>query len=207
MIPVRLGECEMPRRLSHLQWLTAPNDPSAVADIYSRLQASLLARAEQLGLVTHDQLQSMPSRPILGVKGVQSTPLQGGRYLVRGQNPDGSKYYGVAQVRISCQNWELSNSDLESCVKYEMTWYIGGREIKYEGEWCPPHIARKRYRDYVLSHDDYPPEPEYDSVSLRGDYEVTYTGQSWTGIYKATWGSGGIEELIPASPLVRGRTA
>jgi hypothetical protein len=168
LIPVRLGECEMPRRLSHLHWLVARHELLSAAGIYSTLQSSLLARARDLRLVTDDQLRSMPSKRT-GGKGEAPLPLQEGRYLVRGQNPDGSKYYGIAEVKISNK-------------KYEMTSNISGRVIRYEGE---------------------APQEYYDNFTLRGDYDVTYAAQSWTGIYQGTWGHGGIEELIPASPLMR----
>jgi len=178
LIPIRLGECEMPRRLSHLHWLRAWRDPIALAQTYSQLQESLLARAQALGFVTDQELLSMPAS-LWGVKGLWTRPLVEGKYLVRGQNPDGSRYYGVAEVRISDQ-------------KYEMTGNISGHEIRYEGE--------------------IPIRPLYSSdqpvpVTLRGDYEVSYTIQPWGGIYEGTWGHGGTEQLIPASPMMRRGTS
>ena len=39
------------------------------------------------------------------------------------------------------------------------------------------------------------------TISVEGEYDVTYFGQSGTGIYEGTWGNGGTEQLIPASPI------
>jgi TIR domain len=178
-IPVKLGECEMPRRLSHLHWVWAPTDPNPVAGIYSQLQTSLLTRACELGILSREELHDMPAKPNLGVKGKGRRPLQCGRYVVRGHNPDGQKYYGIAKIEKKDQ-------------QYEMTAKIGGRVMKYVGD---------------CSHDEDAhfsiPEP----VVLRGEYEVTYAIQSWTGIYQGSWGEGGTEELIPASPMAGDRTA
>lgn len=116
----------------------------------------------------------------MGAKGEGVRPLQRGEYLVRGQNPSGDKYYGIAKVEIVDR-------------KYEMTARIGGRTMKYIGDY-------PTYNEW-----DYLSVPE--PVVLRGEYEVTYSSQSWTGIYEGKWGAGGTEELIPASPLVGEFTA
>lgn len=172
-IPIQLGECEMPRRLSHLHWLRAPSDPQAIAGIYSELQTSLLWCARQLRILSDEQLACMPSKP-MGSKGEGVRPLQCGQYLVRGQNPNGDKYYGIAKVEIVDR-------------KYEMTARIGGRTMNYVGDY--PTCDGLNYLSV--------PEP----VVLRGEFEVTYSSQSWTGIYEGKWGAGGTEELIPASPM------
>jgi hypothetical protein len=166
LIPVRLGKCEMPQRLGHLHWLI-PDEPNSVANVYCRLQDSLLVRAAKLGLITQDELGSMPLQH-LGVKGIYRPPLKGRKFIVRGQNPDGSRYYGTSQLNLSGE-------------KSEMTWNISGCETKCE----------------VVQ----PPKGQNDTIRLLGDYEVTYTGPSWMGIYEGTWDDGGTEELIPASPL------
>jgi hypothetical protein len=105
--------------------------------------------------------------------------LKQGGYLVRGQNPDGGRYYGIAQVNVSGQ-------------KQEMTWNIGGRKTKCEVETktLDAELARLAWK-----------------IMLRGDFEVTYTGPSWMGTYEGTWGRGGTEELIPVSPLAGRRTS
>jgi hypothetical protein len=183
IIPVLLGECEMPNRLKHLHWLRMPHDPEMAAGIYSLLQTSLLTRAYELGLVTRKQLDAMPLRAPLGVKGVpdEGGPLQKGVYLVRGRNPDGSLYYGTARV-------------IRAKGKYKMNWNIGGQAIVYEGDdeeavWGSDGIKG------IFSQSA--------SVVLRqGEHRITYKGQSWTGIYEGDWGVGGTEQLIPASPFV-----
>jgi hypothetical protein len=193
IIPVLLGECDMPSRLKHLHWLRMPHDPEMAAEIYSLLQTSLLTRASELGLVTKEQLDAMPrERELpLGVKGVRrgGRPLQKGVYLVRGRNPDGSLYYGTARV---------IRAGLRT---YKMDWNIGGETIVYEGGL---EILYED-RDGVSSSAPY-------VVLRQGEHRIAYKGQSRTGIYEGDWGVGGTEELvpvggteqlIPASPFVR----
>jgi hypothetical protein len=164
IIPICLDDCEIPDRLSHLHCLRARSH--SVADIYVILQPSLLARASDLGLITADQRRSMPTLPGMS-KGGPGGPLRPGQYLVRGQNPDSSIYFGLAQVT-------------KSDDQYSLTWNIEDREI--EG-----------YGDVPSSTEEH--------VTLRGEYEVTFSGRSLTGVYKGIWGGRGTEELIPASPI------
>lgn len=174
-IPIQLGECDMPRRLSHLHWLKAPANSNEVTRIYSALQTSLLERAVQLGVINSDYIYDMPMTRIHGTKGELFYPLQPGHYLVRGQNPNGGLYYGTA---------DLSRRKR----KYQMVARIGGIELKYIQESRPLDLE-----DYLLR------EP----VVLRGEYEVVYEVQDSTGVCLGKWGTGGIEELIPASPFSR----
>ena len=118
IIPLCLDNCEPPKRLSHLQSSMLPRE--MVADIYKTLQASLLARAVALGIITAKQSEEMPT-PWFMIKAGSPSQLRQGRYLVRGQNPDLSKYYGFAEV---------DKSDGE----YLVTWYIAEREIKGHGQ-------------------------------------------------------------------------
>jgi hypothetical protein len=107
----------------------------------------------------------MPAR----TKGWGITALREGRYLVCGQNPNGTKYFGVAQVT-------------ESNGKYDMNWSIGGQEMRGYGE---------------ASHAD----DGHVTITIPGKFDVTFSSQSGFGIYGGTWGSGGTEQLIPASPI------
>jgi hypothetical protein len=196
IVPVRLDDCKMQDRLSHLQWAMPFNlklsrvvlppeggdeiviEPDAapivgrdVCDVYVSLQG-LIYRAFQLGKCTKEQFQTRPSPPYLE-KGMNLTRVSPGRYLVRGQNPDNSKYYGVARI---------TRSKTELIV----AWNIEGQETR--------GIVEQPVEDGPLL--------------IRGDYEVTVSRRSpSTGVYSCVWGSGGSEQLIPASPIAHRITA
>jgi hypothetical protein len=174
IIPIRLDECEMPQRLSHLHWSSIPRD--LVAEIYVTLQSSLLTRASELGLLTADELRNIPRMPAMA-KG-RSATLRTGRYLVRGRNPDRSKYFGIAGAE-------------ESNDKYCVTWNISGRIVNSQGEAPHDPVEYLTGGVHILTQDEY---------------KVVFSSQSGTGIYEGTWGTGGTEQLIPASPMVRGGT-
>jgi hypothetical protein len=62
-----------------------------------------------------------------------------------------------------------------------MSCIIGGQEMKGYGE--------------AFHADD-----GHVTITISGRYDVTFSSQSGFGIYGGTWGSGGTEQLIPASP-------
>lgn len=127
IVPVRLDDCKIPERLARYQWATPfgmkisraflpPEDESEiviepdvapytgrnVSDVYVSFQEALITRAFQLKKITKEQYEDRPHAPYLE-KGfsVNTTWLVGGRYLVRGQNPDGRKYFGIAKINLS----------------------------------------------------------------------------------------------------------
>jgi TIR domain len=120
LIPVRLGDCTVPRRLADRHYVEVPNDPAAVPLIYAALQRSLLTRAQEAGLVAPEET-ARKNVYGFGAKGLPgfSRP-DAGRYLVWGQNPDQSKYYGTASVEVSSRH-------------YRMVWSIGERRVVFEG--------------------------------------------------------------------------
>lgn len=56
LIPIRLGECEVPERVRHLHWLDVDPADARIGPTYLRLQRSLLRRALQLGLMEASDL-------------------------------------------------------------------------------------------------------------------------------------------------------
>jgi hypothetical protein len=178
LVPILLGgSVHVPRILSHLQWqITCLNgDVGNVVSIYRALQRSLLVKALELGQIKDYELDTMLSYMRKDYD-QRVGHLNEGIYLVRGQNPKGSKYYGIAEAKSSHQ-------------KLEMTWNIGG------------HITKCYEKEASVNCDNL---CDPDAITLVGDYEVTYEGPSVIGTYSGTWGPGGIEDLIPASPLARG---
>jgi hypothetical protein len=166
----------MPSRLEHLHWLESPSSWDDVAGIYSRLQSALIERAIQLGKVDEGVAGGAYKPEFWGTKGMAALPVQDGQYLIRGVNPDGSKYYGMTTVRIDGD-------------RVEMTASIGGRESVYKGKF--------NYADALADYQSISP------VVLLGEHEVVYARQSWTGVYDGRWGVGGREQLIPTSPLAQ----
>ena len=67
--------------------------------------------------------------------------------------------------------------------EYINTWKIGDQELKGRGQ-----------------------SPRGDEVEVcilvEGEYEVIFSHASGFGIYEGTWGEGGVEQLIPASPIL-----
>jgi hypothetical protein len=143
IVPVRLDDCKIPERLARYQWATpfgvkvsrvflpsegedeivtereiAPCTGRDVSDVYVSFQEALITRAFQLKKITKEQYETRPSPPYQQ-KGfyVNRIWLIPGRYLVRGQNPDGPKYYGTAQISLSK-------------YQYKVVWNIEGKKIR-----------------------------------------------------------------------------
>jgi hypothetical protein len=194
LIPVRLGECEMPRRLSHLHWISSPRDPNSVADVYCGLQEALLTRESELGLQRQRYVLMSPGKHIdkrVGplLKARSYTLLKEGRYLVRGQNPDGSRYYGIAVVKHETKVMYAAKTGKSLLGAYAtITWDIDGLKTQAQEEprFSAGFSAGKHGRDP-------------DTITLVGDYKVSYKRLLPGGAYKGTWGNGGTEELIPAA--------
>ena len=167
VIPIRLEDCTVPDRRTHLHWVELPETGFSLGQAYLRLQRSLTVRA------MHEQhLTSLPvTEPwmeILRAKRIPDSYPVGNLddwYLVRGENPDGSRYYGLGNITL--------NDDV-----YTLTEKIGAHEVVYDG----------RLEESTL-------------IFAGKGYTVSYTVGRNDGVLLGTWGEGGVEELIPASPF------
>jgi len=191
IVPVRLDDCKIPERLARYQWATpfgvkvsrvflpsegedeivtepdvAPCTGRDVANVYVSFQQALITRAFQLKKITREQYETKPSSPDLDKAMYTSlkTRLIPRKYLVRGQNPDSTKYWGTAQIS-------------QSKHQCKVVWKIDGKEII--GICANHHVP----------------------IMINGDHEVTVLDRSIVnGVYNLSWGDGGTEQLIPASP-------
>ncbi|MEV0296246.1 toll/interleukin-1 receptor domain-containing protein [Nocardia sp. NPDC050710] len=179
IIPIKLEDCEVPARLAriHPVVLSISDDDFSIGATYLRLQVALIFHAASFGHVDSAGFRAYrygmpPGSPANFPTAKRACDWQSrysikGGYLVRGRNPDGSKYYGTASIDAA--------EDVPT-----MQTVIGHQVFDY-----PPGTWR---------HSDR-------SVSFEGrDYTVTYT-RTDCGTLLGTWGRGGVEELIPASPL------
>jgi hypothetical protein len=133
IIPIRLDSGEPPRGLRHLHWIDVSqvdrlsfNDKASywhgrdlnvegfmLGESYIRLRRALLHQSQQGG--------EFNDRMIGFYKGGYPT-FQSGRYLIHGQNPNGSPYFGIAEI----------NYHQERC---EMRATIGSQEHTYIGKF------------------------------------------------------------------------
>jgi TIR domain-containing protein len=165
IIPIRLEECEIPDRLSHLHWIELPETGFSVGQAYLRLQRSLLLRAIHGGRLKPDAVDQPWLGAFIYSKGIpDSYPASDldGEYLVRGVNPDQTRYYGTATLAV--------HGGL-----FELTQRIGTQEVRYEGIFEAPRLV----------------------FSGKG-YTVSYGANRLDGVLIGEWGTGGVEELIPA---------
>jgi hypothetical protein len=110
--------------------------------------------------------------PWFMVKGGSPSRLRPGWYLIRGLNPDPRQSPYYGIAEVETIDDE-----------YLITWYIGDHTIKGRG-----HV---------------PLGNELVHVSVPGKYEVTFSRESSiSGFYECSWGSGGSEQFIPASPMM-----
>jgi hypothetical protein len=96
-----------------------------------------------------------------------------GPYIVRGKNPDGSKYYGTAFI-INDEN------------SFRMTTFVGTQVFDYRGR-----LEESEDLDLSLL---------YKLVLKEKKHTVAYSVHS-DSILVGNWGTGGAEELIRASPF------
>jgi len=111
LIPIRLGEASVPERLQHLHWLAADPSADSVGLAYLALQEALLRKARQLEGDTKDEAEEARLEEVSGSsKSGYEDALRllssdteiryeaKGRYLVRGRNPNETKYFGIAEI-------------------------------------------------------------------------------------------------------------
>lgn len=125
IVPIQLEECIIPERLKHLHRMSLPFSESdfSVGTMYMRLQIALVSRSHDLGLIEDDEYRNAG----FGIVSAKAAPDWvprweiGGRYLVRGQNPNGSKYYGTASI-VGSEN------------SLKMTTFVGAHAFSYNGQ-------------------------------------------------------------------------
>jgi hypothetical protein len=193
LIPILLGKCDAPRGLDHLHWLKLPDHPNGLArgrlerassavSLYLTLRPSLLRRVEQLRLITDGEIDEVEYR-LRGMKGVYiSLLVEPGTYLVRGQNSDGSCYYGKAKLTVP---------DGGQCM---IAYDIGGQETVYGGS------IRGRNHYYTL---EYLSERDTERGVRLTKSHSRIRLKTHIDRYGVTWTGEGFEELIPASSLER----
>ncbi|MFC1596857.1 toll/interleukin-1 receptor domain-containing protein [Planctomycetota bacterium] len=181
LIPMRLDNHDLPRRLRHLHaircapdnWMpVAPKDGWAldwlssvwdalqefsIGDGYIQLQRALLASAG------HHRWPSMPSR-------FESYQFEGSSvdYVVRGQRPDGERYYGTASIRLLDPNSECDRM-VHMATRVEM------ETFEYHG----------RLQGSLLE--------------FSGPHRVTYCWTRYNDLLVGSWNELGFEELMPAA--------
>src|SRR5262249_20518781 len=121
VLPVCLDDSPVPDRLTHLQWVREEEPKNFIGMKYLAIQRALLVRANQLlkkfdvselpaypswdttnwgtGGTTKAGLRPMVDDSLKEGRGFH-THWQGGDYLVRGCNPTGETYVGIAQLRL-----------------------------------------------------------------------------------------------------------
>jgi hypothetical protein len=174
IIPIRLDEVEVPSRLKHLHWLELRNSPEEVGRTYLHLQRALVMRADQLGraippsLTLYD-MWGTAKLDFIVKQGLLKMPVviwRGGSYLVRGRNPSGESYAGIASLKIQGDS---------AFMKVKIWTHL----LEYSGQY------------------------DGQMLSLSGAHTVTYDTRSSDGVLRGSWGEGGFEELIPASPFAK----
>lgn len=147
IIPIQLDECAVPERLSHIHYMRLPFSDSdfSFGATYLRLQIALMSRSYDLDLLSDTEFKKAGFP--LGVKSVVDWSPRyriGGRYLVRGQNPNGSKYYGTASIVGS-----------EDALK--MTTHVGAHAIELMGQLADTEESRLlvfKGKGYTVSYSD-----------------------------------------------------
>ncbi len=153
VVPIRLDDCEVPERLTHLHWLGREGHDFSLGQVYRGLQQSLVLRAEQVGLLTDAKFAgtryAFLGNAFFTTKGVSRFPVEGD-YLVRGENPDRTKYYGTARISPGNRQFKLTanigrhmltyvgqfnGSVLEFTGEHSVTYSPRGREGVLIGEW------------------------------------------------------------------------
>ncbi|MFF0487836.1 toll/interleukin-1 receptor domain-containing protein [Nocardia sp. NPDC004068] len=180
IVPVRLDDCALPDRLRHIHGLRLAISAGdfSIAATYGRLQAALVYRGQQLGLLNHDEVSEyslrLPRSPEL-IRAKTATFWEPrysavGRYLVRGRNPDGRKYFGTATI-----------DERDGMLALRAT--IGARILNYTEM---PRGA-VRFGHETLRFEGNGHRVEYEWVEHR--------------CLLGHWGDDGVEELIAASPF------
>lgn len=162
LIPIRLGGSQVPERFRNLHWLDVQAIEGPIGSTYLRLRRSLLRRALQIGLLegvtrtTRRRLSGVSKVNCLlddTIKGGRWEPKQGlslgprelgivvsGHYLVRGQNADGTRYYGVAEISQSEESLVLQAKIGVHVLKYvgrldgAVFAFTGAHDVEYSVE-------------------------------------------------------------------------
>jgi hypothetical protein len=141
ILPIRLDDASIPQRVAHLQWLAVSSRDTVAA--YLKIRDSLAPKSHARygkNLPLHslalppEELRAM----VAGVKKLAgSASLEAGmkglfpdtsrvieltvpgNYLVFGQNNDGSKYYGRAEIAWKARSFVLTTTIGEDVFRYE----------------------------------------------------------------------------------------
>jgi hypothetical protein len=128
IVPIQLDECIVPERLGHLHRLRLPFSDSdfSIGATYLQLRRALISRAYDLHLLQESgpYLYGGYSNDVKGVKRASDWRPRWffpQKYLVRGQNFNGTKYYGTASI-VEDEN-----------ATFKLTTFVGAQTFRYDG--------------------------------------------------------------------------
>ena len=129
IVPVVFGSAALPDRLKHLHCLRTPGPDFPLGESYLDLQHSLLLRACQIGLGKWEFLTKQRARFHGEMKqsaarnhwenGAPTFSFIVGTYLIRGRNPGGAPYYGLANIRERSRKLFMESRISRQSLVYE----------------------------------------------------------------------------------------
>lgn len=130
VIPFQIEPCEIPRQLLDLHRLElGGRTQRSLARSYLTLQSSLLKRASDLEIVPREWFWQREARPYLKMASLEA--YLAGTYVVRGLNPDDTRYWGRAEIQIVGDIVELRTVIGAHTLRYEGT--FDGRTLAVQG--------------------------------------------------------------------------
>jgi hypothetical protein len=175
IIPVRIGDCKVPERLAHLHWLTP-------IDLFGGSDKSFSSNNGAAEI--YIALQASLRRRRLQLE-------------KREKDQYGGIMYG-ASVGKSMPPFLRPGRYLVIGKNPEGTKYFGTAAVKKSGDRYS--VTLNVEGTITSGHGEEPRQEE--PLVIKGDYEVTFSERSlFTRICRCTWGAGGSEQFIPASPI------
>ena len=126
IIPIRLDDdCTVPNRLRSFHWLELPETGFSLGQAYLRLQRTLIIRGIQENIIpnAYQGIEPWMHEHFWNRKEIPDSYPIGNIddwYLIRGENPNGERYYGLGNI--------VAKDDA-----YTLTENIGAHQVIYEG--------------------------------------------------------------------------